>query len=56
MNTPQDIIDSIENAMRSGRKIEAIKIVRHATGMSLKDAKAVVDRKMGELKPEMINI
>jgi len=37
------IIEQIENALASGRKIEAIKIYREATGTGLKVAKDFID-------------
>jgi len=39
-------------AIRAGRKIEAIKIVREQTGMGLAEAKTLVDRAAGDFSPE----
>lgn len=39
-------------AIRSGRKIEAIKIVREQTGMGLAEAKTLVDRAAGDFSPQ----
>lgn len=36
-------IESIANALAAGRKIEAIKIYREATGLGLKEAKNFID-------------
>jgi hypothetical protein len=40
----QDWHDEVLIELRAGRKIEAIKTCRHATGLSLKDAKILVER------------
>lgn len=51
----QEQIEQIGNALVSGRKIEAIKIYREATGEGLKDAKEFIDAlipKLIEQDPE----
>ena len=51
----QEQIEQIGNALASGRKIEAIKIYRDATGEGLKDAKEFIDAlipKLIEQDPE----
>lgn len=40
----------IEQALQSGAKIEAIRILRQDTGLGLKDAKTIIDR-WHNLKP-----
>ena len=47
----------ILNALMAGRKIEAIKLYREATGKGLKDAKDFIDRLVEELAerhPELL--
>ena len=39
-NLPEEVLSAIEN----GRKIEAIKLLRKATGLGLANAKVLVDR------------
>ncbi len=39
-------------ALRSGRKVEAIRIVHEQTGMGLAEAKSLVDRAAGDFAPE----
>lgn len=41
--SPPDIRTQIEAALAAGKKIEAIKLLRAATGMGLKDAKDAVE-------------
>jgi ribosomal protein L7/L12 len=41
---------SVERAVRDGQLIEAIKAVRDATGLGLKESKDVVDRLAAELR------
>ena len=43
MSTPEEIIDQISEELKSGRKIQAIKILRQATGFGLKEAKEYID-------------
>lgn len=40
-------------ALKSGRKLEAIKIVREQTGMGIGDAASLVERASQDLGPEM---
>jgi len=40
---PADLIQSVEEALARGQKIEAIKLVRDGTGMGLKEAKDFVE-------------
>ena len=42
--------DEIESALFAGRKIEAIKLYRDATGAGLKDAKDIIDEHERELR------
>jgi len=42
---------SVEEAVRAGRMIEAIKLYREATGVGLAEAKAAVDRIAAEFAP-----
>jgi len=51
----QEQIEEIGNALASGRKIEAIKIYREATGKGLKEAKEFIEAlipKLMEQDPE----
>jgi ribosomal protein L7/L12 len=48
----QEQIDAITSALASGRKIEAIKIYREATGKDLKSAKEFIDALIPELKEQ----
>ncbi len=52
-----DVRQQILNALIAGRKIEAIKLYREATGKGLKDAKDFIDRLVEELAerdPELL--
>ncbi len=40
----QTVMEEIQDLVRAGRKIEAIKIYREKTGVGLAEAKAVIDR------------
>ena len=44
-----DVRQQIMNALIAGRKIEAIKLYREATGKGLKEAKDFIDRLVEEL-------
>jgi ribosomal protein L7/L12 len=51
-------VEAVANALASGRKIEAIKIYREATGLGLKEAKDFIDvltPKLIEQDPEKYN-
>ncbi len=48
----QEQINSIQDALAAGRKIEAIKIYREATGKGLKEAKDFVEALSLRLKEE----
>ena len=48
----QEQIEEIGSALASGRKIEAIKIYREATGKDLKAAKEFVDALIPKLKEQ----
>ncbi len=48
----QEQIEQIADALASGRKIEAIKIYRDATGKGLKEAKEFVDALIPRLKEQ----
>ncbi len=52
MNTPitDDESQAIQSAIFQGRKIEAIKLYRQATGFGLKEAKDAVDQMEAELR------
>jgi ribosomal protein L7/L12 len=43
MSTPEDIINQINAEIIAGKKIQAIKTLRQATGMGLKEAKDHID-------------
>ena len=47
---PDDQLSAIRNSLFQGRKIEAIKLYRKATGTGLADAKDAVDKLEQELK------
>jgi ribosomal protein L7/L12 len=47
---PPEVAASVERAVRDGQLIEAIKAVRDATGLGLKESKDVVDRLAAELR------
>ena len=52
-----DVRQQILNALVAGRKIEAIKLYRAATGKGLKEAKDFIDllaKEMGERGPELL--
>jgi ribosomal protein L7/L12 len=40
---PEDVLDQIRRALAAGQKIEAIRILREATGLGLAEAKAIVE-------------
>jgi hypothetical protein len=46
---PPDVVD----ALRRGRKVDAIKLVRERQGLDLKDAKALVERFVGTNRAEL---
>lgn len=48
----KDTVDIIAGALESGRKIEAIKIYREATGQGLKEAKDFIDQLIPRLKEQ----
>jgi len=48
----QEQIDRISDALASGRKIEAIKIYREATGQGLKEAKDFIEALIPKLKEQ----
>ena len=53
-----DVRQQILNALIAGRKIEAIKLYRAATGKGLKEAKDFIDllvEEMAERDPELLN-
>lgn len=54
MTQEEKKIDEIRACLDNGRKIEAIKMIRHATGLGLKEAKDLADDGLVDLKPEMI--
>lgn len=43
MNSTADLPDQVVSAIHAGRKIEAIKLLREARGLGLKEAKHAVD-------------
>ena len=43
MNSTTDLPDQVVSAIHAGRKIEAIKLLREARGLGLKEAKHAVD-------------
>jgi ribosomal protein L7/L12 len=45
-----DVMQHIADLIRRGRKIEAIKVLREATGVGLKEAKEAVDRLSAEME------
>lgn len=48
----QEQINSIADALAAGRKLDAIKIYREATGKGLKDAKDFIDALVPRLKEQ----
>ena len=48
----QEQVEEITSALASGRKIEAIKIYREATGKGLKEAKDFVDALIPKLREQ----
>ena len=48
----QEQIEEVGNALASGRKIEAIKIYREASGKGLKEAKEFVEALIPQLKEQ----
>lgn len=40
---PESVLEEIAGQIRAGRKIEAIKLMREATGLGLKEAKEAVE-------------
>ena len=46
----EEQVSAIQNALYRGRRIEAVKIYRAATGKDLREAKEYVDRVHSELK------
>ena len=40
---PESVLEEIAEQIRAGRKIEAIKLMREATGLGLKEAKEAVE-------------
>lgn len=49
--TEKDLPPEVTQAIKEGRKIVAIKLLREATGMGLANAKVVVDRATTRLAP-----
>ncbi len=49
--TEKDLPPEVIQAVKEGRKIVAIKLLRAATGMGLAHAKVVIDRAMARLAP-----
>ncbi len=54
MRTPEDVINEIKESLNTGKKIPAIKLIRHATGLGLKESKEIADNDAKDLTPEMI--
>ena len=54
MSTPEQIIQAVHDELEAGRKIQAIKIIRQATGLGLKESKEIADDDAADLTPEMI--
>ena len=48
-NLPADVKTAIDDKLRSGKIIEAIKILREATGAGLRDAKLAIDQRRHQL-------
>ncbi len=48
----ENLPDTVVEAIRSGHKIEAIKLLREARGIGLKEAKRLVDRAAAAERPE----
>ena len=51
-DTESDLPPEVIRAIEQGRKIEAIKLLRDATGIGLANAKVVVDRASREYRPK----
>ena len=47
MPIPDDVRPAIEDALKRRKKIEAIRILRKATGLGLKDAKESIEAEWG---------
>lgn len=43
MRAAEDVIKEIDEAIKSGQKIKAIKLFRQATGLGLKESKEFID-------------
>lgn len=54
MTDEEKKIKEIQACLDGGRKIEAIKMIRLATGLGLKESKDLADDGLVDLKPEMI--
>jgi ribosomal protein L7/L12 len=44
VQAPPSVMEEIQDLVRAGRKIDAIKIYRERTGVGLAEAKAAIDR------------
>ncbi len=51
-DTESDLPPEVIRAIEQGRKIEAIKLLREATGIGLANAKVLVDRAFREHRPK----
>jgi hypothetical protein len=47
LRVSSDILKQIDDAIRAGKKIQAIKILRSATDSGLREAKQAIDRRTG---------
>jgi ribosomal protein L7/L12 len=52
MHTKSDFLDAVDVFLKSGRKVQAIKLYREYTALGLKEAKAVVDAREDQLNAE----
>ncbi len=53
--TEQNLPDNVLRAIKKGRKIEAIKLLREETGLGLANAKVLVDRASSKFAPKRPN-
>lgn len=53
--TESDLPPEVLRAIRDGRKIEAIKLLREATGLGLANAKVLVDRATRQHSPNAMH-
>ena len=50
--TDQELSEPVMQAVRSGQKVRAIKLLREETGLGLKEAKDIIDREVDTYRRE----